>query len=71
MVKIKFVVLASKPVGGRSRATELPCFIYFRPPHWRKTRTIPGNFSMLNIQYMNISDVYNSIYEQFQESVSA
>ena len=24
--KTKIVVLASEPVGGRSRATELPCF---------------------------------------------
>ena len=23
------VVLASEPVGGRSRVTELPCFFYF------------------------------------------
>ena len=22
-------MLASEPVGGRSRATELPCFVYF------------------------------------------
>ena len=26
--KTTIVVLASEPVGGRSRATELPCFIY-------------------------------------------
>ena len=26
-IYIKIVVLASEPVGGRSRATELPCFI--------------------------------------------
>ena len=27
-IKTKFVVLASEPVGGRSRATELPYYIY-------------------------------------------
>ena len=26
--KQNFVVLASEPVGGRSQATELPCFKY-------------------------------------------
>ena len=26
----KIVVLASEPVGGRSRATELPCFSYIK-----------------------------------------
>ena len=27
-IYIKIVVLASEPVGGRSRATELPCCLY-------------------------------------------
>ena len=26
-IYIKIVVLASEPVGGRSRATELPCYV--------------------------------------------
>ena len=32
--KTKIVVLASEPVGGRSRATELPCFIYLGSWGW-------------------------------------
>ena len=30
----KFVVLASEPVGGRSRATELPCLVFLHPNSW-------------------------------------
>ena len=29
----KIVVLASEPVGGRSRATELPCYLYDGKSH--------------------------------------
>ena len=31
--KQSFVVLASEPVGGRSRVTELPCLLSFVPIH--------------------------------------
>ena len=39
----KIVVLASEPVGGRSRATELPCLIL-----------VPGGWKNVLIIYMRI-----------------
>ena len=47
--KKKIVVLASEPVGGRSRATELPCL----PLPYFKSRTRSQKLSFFCMLYLN------------------
>ena len=53
-IKTKIVVLASEPVVGRSRATELPCWFYL---FWRErqmTATLKQGYDLLCLWYIFI-----------------
>ena len=49
-VKFFFVVLASEPVGGRSRATELPC--------WQYDACSLSNFAPFDISITNHTNTF-------------